>query len=110
MKIRTKNNCNFLLVGSKCSFCNYTELDYIEISGKKFEPVDFEMTKLNHCVLCGREFCDECFKKAGQFDAACEDGSLCPQCSKTHYMEEDNGEGVGVLRRSDSVAVEAKWL
>ena len=104
-------------VGSKCDFCEYQEIDYIEVFDQsmvdfvgRFVPEGIKMTELSTCALCGKEFCNMCFDHGeNTYDTACEDGALCPECGKTHYMD-DSYEGVGVLRRSDNKPVEARWL
>ena len=62
-----------------------------------------ELSCSTPCAICGKDVCPEHEKDW------CEDGSLCPDCAKTHRMETEDG-CVAVIDRASGKAVNAPHL
>jgi len=85
----------------KCDFCPTEgwELDH----GTIFNEKTGSNEALNRCAVCGKYTCIHHNLEA------CEDGVLCPRHSEIYEFDED-GDGVGVAKRSDGTLVKAPYL
>ncbi len=62
-------------------------------------------THMSTCAICGKDICNNC---PGE---SCEDGTLCPICSKTYEFDPDAEYGsVGIIDKITGIDVDAPYL
>jgi hypothetical protein len=84
----------------RCDFCDKETIWDSKVSPQR-DGVYF-----NSCVCCGKDVCNN--HKIGEVEA-CEDGVLCPVCSKKFEFDTENG-GVGVVDKETGTEVDAPYL